>query len=630
MRTFFQRNILTIVCFTILCTLFFAPLRTDAQFTCTLKAPSEVAVGEYFQLSFILNEKPSSLPKLNFQNFSFINGPSVSSSSSMSIINGKMSSNSSYTYTYVFVANKEGTYTIPSITFSSGKDQTQSNSLTIRVVSSSVSSNGNNSNASSIAPQQSRTQNNTNASFNKNDYFIRASVDNANPYVGQQVIIRYKMYISEQAYRYQASLTSMPSAGNCWTYELGDKNAEPKRYTETIDGKRYNVSDIRTIAVYPQKSGQVKISPLEADLVVQILVQQQQPSTGDPFFDAFFGGSTTHAQNMDLHIASNTVNLKVRELPQSGKPDNFSGLVGNFSIASELTRDKVSADDATNLKITISGNGNLQYINAPDLHFPADIDVHEPKIIDNIKTTIGGVSGSRTFEYILIARNPGTYELPAAEFSYYDKTKEKYQTIEGKTFTLQVDKSKGGTQTIFTSANKKDIKMLGNDIRHIRTDVIPTKKSTSFFGTWQYILLLLLPFVLLLIFYAIVRKKRADQQNIVLLKDKKAAKTAKKRLQKAAVLLKANKQQEFYEEISQVLWGYVSDKFHIPLGQLSIDTAEEKLAQHHMNAQSIQVFMDTLRTCEYVRFAPNSDMTPEKMYEQTFRFITQIEQELKA
>ncbi|MBO4739213.1 MAG: protein BatD [Bacteroidales bacterium] len=626
MRTFFQK-ILFSLC-VLVCLLVSTP--AYAQFTCTLKAPSEVEVGEYFQLSFVLNDKPSSLPKMNIQNFTLINGPNVSSSSSISIVNGKMTSNSSYTYTYVFVANKEGTYTFPSVTFSSGKEQTQSNALTIRVVSGRSTTNNSPQNTPSVASSTQSRQQNTNSSFNKNDYFIRATADNANPYVGQQVIIRYKMYISEQAYRYQASLTSMPSASNCWTYELGDKNAEPKRYTETLNGKRYHVSDIRSIAVYPQKSGQIKISPLEADLVVQVLVQQQQQSTGDPFFDAFFGGPTTHAQNIDLKIASNAVNLNVKELPQSGKPDNFSGLVGNFSIQSALTRDKVSADDATNLKITISGNGNLQYINAPQLQFPADIDVHDPKITDNIKTSLNGVSGSRTFEYILIARTPGTYTLPAAEFVYYDKGQEKYMTLKGQEFTLNVDKSKGGGQTVYNStSNKKDIKMLGNDIRHIKTDVSPSKQHHTFMGTGLYYLLLALPFLCLLIFYIIVRKKHKDNQNIVLVKDRKAAKTAKKRLQKAERLLKANAQQEFYEEISQVLWGYVSDKFHIPIGQLSMDTAEEKLSQHNMKPQSIEVFMTTLQMCEYVRFSPSSDMTPEKMYEQTFNFITQIERELK-
>ncbi len=626
MRTFFQKilfRLCVLVCF-------WATPQAYAQFTCTLKAPSEVEVGEYFQLSFVLNDKPSSLPKMNIPNFTLINGPNVSSSSSISIVNGRMTSNSSYTYTYVFVANKEGTYTFPAVTFSSGKEQTQSNALTIRVVSGNTTPPNTSQNASNATQNTQSRQQNTNSSFNKNDYFIRATVDNANPYVGQQVVIRYKMYISEQAYRYQASLTSMPSASNCWTYELGDKNTEPKRYTETLNGKRYHVSDIRTIAVYPQKSGQIKISPLEADLVVQVLVQQQQQSTGDPFFDAFFGGTTTHAQNVDLKIASNVVNLNVKELPHTGKPDNFSGLVGNFSIQSTLTREKVSADDATNLKITISGNGNLQYINAPELLFPADIDVHDPKITDNIKTSLNGVSGSRTFEYILIARTPGTYTLPAAEFVYYDKAQEKYVTLKGQEFTLNVDKSKGGGQIVYNSINnKKDIKMLGNDIRHIKTDVSPSKQHHTFMETGWYYLLLALPFLCLLMFYIIVRKKHKDNQNIVLVKDRQAAKTAKKRLQKAEKLLKANVQQEFYEEISQVLWGYVSDKFHIPIGQLSMDTAEEKLLQHNMKPQSIEMFMDTLKMCEYVRFSPSSDMTPAKMYEQTFNFITQIERELK-
>ena len=594
-----------------------------AQFTCSLKAPNEVNVGQPFQISFVLNEKPSSLPKMNFQNFSVVNGPSVSSSSSVSIINGKMTSSSTNTYTYVLVANKEGTFTIPSITFSANNEQAKSNAVTIRVVSSSSTNNS----------QQSYSSNNhrdnsvsSSSVANKEDYFIRAHASNTRPYVGEEVVLHYKLYISTQVRGYQFSPTSMPSANNCWTYELGDKNQEPPRSVETINGRQYYVYTIRSIAAYPQKSGSITLSPLKADLAVQVIVQQQR-SSGDPFFDAFFG-AMSQVQNMTIPLTSNSISLNVKELP-AGQPVDFDGVVGNFQLKSALSRNTLSANDATNLQITISGSGNLQYINAPKLNFPADIDVHEPKVTDRINTTKSGVNGSRTFEYVLIPRNAGEYQLPPAAFSFFNKSTGKYQTLSTESYTLNVEKAKEGQNMVYSSANKEDIKILGNDIRHIKTDVQLNKNSNIFFASSLYFVLLFLPIVLLLVFVILLRKKIEDNKNVVLVKDRKAAKTAKKRLRKAENLLKLGKKDEFYEEISQVLWGYVSDKFHIPLSQLSLETAEEKLLARNMNPESVDIFLTTLKECEYVRFAPSADITPEKMYEKTFIFITNIEKQLR-
>lgn len=600
-----------------------------AQFTCKAEARSEVSVGEYFQLRFVLNDKPSSAPRLNLQNFAVVNGPSVSSSSSVSIINGKTTSEHSYTYTYTLAAQKEGTYTIPAVTFTSGNEQTRSNALTIRVSSSSSQGGGGGYQAQSQQPQRSQSQQSS-ASFNKNDYFIRATASNASPYVGEQVVVHYKLYISTQSSGYQASINSMPSANGCWTYELGDKNAEPKRTVETINGKQYYATEIRSIAAYPQKEGTIKLSPLELDLMVQVIVQQQRASTGDPFFDAFFGGGITNIpQNMELKLKSNEISLHVKPLPKANQPADFSGLVGSFAMRSELTKNSLPANDATNLKITISGSGNLQYVSAPELNMPADIDVHEPKITDNIHTTVSGVSGSRTFEYILIPRNAGKYTIAPVTFTYYDKAKGKYQTLTSSEYTLNVSKAKGGSTVYSSSANKEDIKILGTDIRYIKTDKNIKKNHFSIVSSSIYWVLILLPFIILFILVILMRKKIQENKNIAVVKGKKAAKTAKKRLKKAEKLLHAGDSKAFYEEISQVLWGYVSDKFHLPLSQLSLDTAEEKLLERHMDADMIAVFINTLKDCEYVRYAPSSDITPQKMYDQTFEFITKIENELK-
>ncbi|MDR1878000.1 MAG: BatD family protein [Bacteroidales bacterium] len=601
----------------------FLTISSHAQISCTAKAPSQVAAGQAFHLTFELNERADQLPPPTFANFRYLGGPDQQMSSYTSFVNGQVKSSQSYNYTYTLVADKEGTFTLPATTFVVKNQQVKSNPITITVSASSQNQSSSNARQSTNAQQVQ--------GFNKNDFFIKATVSNSNPYVGEQVIVSYKLYLGPQAYRYSSRITSRPTAQGAWTYDLKAKDDEIAKKEEIIEGKKFVVLDMYSIAVYPQKSGKLTVSPLDANLVVQVLVQQQRSRSNDIFdfffSDPFSGGN--RAQNIDLNLSSNPVTINARELPTTNKPADFSGLVGDFKLSAKLSRDKLNANDAANLSLTLSGSGNLQYIEPLDFHFPSDIVVHDPEIRDNIQTPLSGVSGSRTFEYVLIPRAEGDYVIPSTSFSYFDKRKGSYVTLNTPEFKLNVDKGTSDNTTSFSSANKTDIKRMGSDIRHIKMNVSPRLHETVFFASPFYWAGLFLPVGLLILFIILLRKKIKSRRNIVLLRDKKASKTARKRLRKAEKLLLKKQDEAFYVEISKVLWGYIGDKFHIPPAELSLETARRKLSERHIAEDAIKVFTDTLQDCEYVRFAPSADITPEKMYERTFNFITGIEKELK-
>jgi hypothetical protein len=589
-----------------------------AQITCVTKAPAQIAVGQAFNITYDLNDRPEKLPSINFPNFRLAGGPSVGSSSYTSYANGQVQSSQSFTYTYAFVAEKEGNYTIPSVIFIVKNQQVKSNPVNI-VVTAGAQNQQSNANR-----QTTETQ-----GFNKNDYYVKAFVSNSNPYVGEQAIVTYKLYLGPQTYQCQPQITSRPTTQGFWTYDLSSKDGQATQKEEIIDGKKFIVIDMYSLAVYPQKSGKQTISPLETNLIVQIPVQQQRRSNDifDLFSDPFFGG--TRLQNVELNLSSNAVTIQAKELPIASKPLLFSGLVGDFKLSAKLSRDKLAANDATNLTVTISGAGNLQYIEPLDFEFPTDIAVHDPEIRDNISTLPSGVSGSRTFEYVLIPRVEGNYTISPASFSFFDKRKGSYTTLYTPEFTINVGKGQASNAVAFDANTKTDVKILGTDIHHIKTNWKPELYTASFFLSPLYWLLLILPIVLLILFMIVFRKRMESRKNTVLLRDKKASKTARKRLRKAEKCLQNNQNEVFYIEISKVLWGYISDKFHIPVGQLSLDTAEQKLSERNMQEDSIKEFISTLNDCEYVRFAPSPDITPEKMYERTFNFITKIERELK-
>ena len=546
--------------FKIFATALFIIFYTDiwAQVSCTAKAPSEVGVGQAFRYQVTLNEKPSKILSTNFSNFDVLNGPNQSSSSSISIINGQMTQSSSYTYTYTLAAKKEGSYTIPGVVFSVNGNQVKANNVTVSVVEGGGNGGGTTA-AAGRGQQQQRAQ--QSQGFDKRDVYVKAYCSNSNPYVGEQVIITHKLYVGPSVNGgYQVTSVNAPTQSGLWSYTLGNPDADAPRTTEVIDGKKFTVFEVRRTAVFPQKSGKITVTPFEIGFMCRVIYTQQ---SNDPF-DMFFGGRQ-YAQDYELDLKSNSVVLNCKPLPEANKPEDFSGLAGNFTISSKLSRNELKTNDAANLTITVSGTGNLQHVEAPFIEFPADFDVTDPKITDNINTRGNSVTGSRTFEYILIPREPGDFTIPAANFSYFDLKSRSYKTLTTESYAMKVEKGKVGGVTTSTS-NQKDIKFLSKDIRFIKTNgnAFHPKRGEFFGSPWFYVGMIL-PLLLLIIFIIVWRKNMETKQNVVLLKDKRANKVAKKRLKRAGQLLKTGQKEEFYVEISQVLWGYMSKLIKSPI-----------------------------------------------------------------
>ncbi|MDR2972334.1 MAG: BatD family protein [Bacteroidales bacterium] len=586
-----------------------------SQITCTASAPPQVAAGQTLTITFTLNQRAQQVTQMQFPGFEMLSGPNQSSSTSMTIINGQTTQSNSFSYSYTLRAQKEGTFNIPAATFVVDGNQVKSNSVQIKVLASQQAGT-----PQTTQQQQQGTRNQQVAqTFDKNDVFVLASASKTNPYQGEQVIITHKLYIGLSVNGgYRVNSATMPTQSGLWSYTLGDQNTENVAKQETYNGKKYVVHEIRKTAVFPQKTGEVTITPMELDFTANVITQQ---STGDPFYDRFFGGRQ-NSQNYNLDIKSNAIKLNVKPLPQNNRPNDFSNLVGNFTLTSSLSRSQLKANDATNLTITISGSGNLQHIDALNIEFPTDFDVTEPRVSDNINTKGNTITGSRNFEYVIIPRNEGTFTIPQALFSFFDNQTNSYKTLSTQEYKLEIEKG-SGQLSVSTTSLQKDIKVLGNDIRFIRTSNFNLKpKRDAIFGSLHYYTALILPILLLFIFIIIWRKQIEIRSNIALMKHKKANKVARKTLKTAKKLFEENNKEMFYIEISRALWGYLSDKYHIPISQLSMENVTTKLMQLGIAEQTIVRFVETLQQCEFARFAPgdNSDIMQEMYRKATSLF----------
>lgn len=566
---------------------------------CTAKAPAKVGVNQQFQYVVTLDQN-GNVSATDFGNFSKVNGPSVSSSQSISFVNGQQTSSYTRTFTYTLKPSKTGTHTIPGVTCDVGGKKVKSNAVTIEVTKEDQQT----------QQQQQRQQrtdpfdqffrnfwdepqrNNTPPQY---DVFVKASASNSNPYCGETVILTYKLYAYNIA-NWQATNVKWPQQTDLWSYRMDDPNNLPQATSETINGKRYTVWEIYKTAAAPQKSGTLTITPLTIDM---------QMVTGSGFY-----------QNVaEKTIKSNAVSLNVKSLPIQGKGPNFGGLVGQFSLTSELIPTELNVNDPAEFTITISGKGSLQLADYPTFDFPADFDVTDPIVDDQINANGSSVGGKRTLKYVLIPRKKGTYTIPATTITYFDPESKTYKNLTTKPYTLEV---KGENEVLNRDKKKEETQPadLGSAIKAFFTKHL-----------WLFILIpSLILLVIIIIFtvrFILAHTKKGDKTQK---KVRHANRIATRRLKKAHKLMAEGRDAAFFEEISHALWDYLGHKFHIPLSDLSIDAVRNKLIDKGMNEDDIQQFTATLDDCEYARFAPG-DKTEmmSRLYDQARDFITRME-----
>lgn len=581
-----------------------------------------VSVGDQFRLIYSINGQASGFRAPVIKDFSVIAGPSQSTSTSMQIINNQVSRSVEYSFTYILQAASEGTFTIPPASVNVDGKSYQSNPVTIRVAKGSAP-------ASPGAQQQAQPQG---GEITAKDLFVRASVNKSNPYQGEQVIITYKIYTRIPVAEY--SITRTPSTAGFWSQDLIKDNTKLNQYRETVDGSEYVVAEIKKEALFAQKSGSLTIEPLEMDVVAQIQRKASRRGFNDPFFDSFFNDSFLGStyQNVRKTLRSNQLNINVKPLPSANRPSEFTGAVGNFSISSSIDREQLKANEALTLKFTITGKGNIKLVEKPNLVFPSDFEVYDPRITDNITASQAGVSGSRTFEYLVIPRNPGDFTIKSSRFAFFDIESGTYKTLNSPDFRIKVEKGTGYEANMFAgSSNKEDFKYIGTDIRFIKTSPLKLRPVNSYFLSHPlFPLWLAIPPVLLAAFMLIWRNELRKRNNLALMRNRKATRVARKRLKAAEQFLKQKNQDAFWAEVSNALWGYISDKFNIPGSTLSMDSVNQALKNKNVDEELITQFISTLNNCEFARFAPgDKSLAMDKLYREAIEVITNTEQHLK-
>lgn len=581
------------------------------------EAADVVVSGDQVRLVFTVNSQDiKDFRAPSIKGFDVLMGPSRSQQSSIQIINGKRTSNSSTAFTYILLAGSPGTYTIPAASVEVNGEKVFSNAISIKVLPQDQTS-GNSGNNGGGSASSSRSQA-AGSRISANDLFITATASKTTVHEQEAILLTYKVYT---VVNLRQLYGKMPDLKGFHTQEV--ELPQQKTFTlEHYKGRNYNTTVWSQYVLFPQQTGKLEIPSITFDGVVA-----QQTVSDDPF-DAFFNGGGY--VEVKKKITTPKVVINVQPLP--AKPAGFSGAVGEFKLASSINATDVKTNDAVTIKLTLSGTGNMKLIGTPEVKFPQDFEIYDPKVTDDYKLTNSGLTGTKTFEYLAIPRHAGNFTIPAVEFTYFDLKSNSYKTLKTEAYNLKVAKGQGNAdQVISDFTNKESVKMLGKDIRFIKLgDSSLRPKGDFFFGTVGYYLCYLIPLLLFIVFAVIYRQKALENANVAKVKTKKANKVATRRMKLAGKLLAENKKNEFYDEVLKALWGYISDKLSIPVSQLSKDNIEVELTNYGVQEALIAEFIGVLNECEYARYAPgNENEAMDKVYSASVEVISKMENSIK-
>lgn len=587
------------------------------EVTFVAQAPKSVVVNQQFRLTFKVNKagvKEPTIPDLS--DFRILTGPHRSTQSNWSSINGKMQSSESVTFTYILLAEKEGEYRIPSASIMVDGKKMNSNPLSVKVLPEDRNSSAGSGSSSNDTSSRSGAL----TSISDEDLFVRATLSMTKVYEQEAVLLTYKVYST-------VNLTNLsnptPDLKGFHIQEVQlprEKQFELDRYND----RNYQTLVWRQFVLFPQQSGLLEIPSLNFEGVVAVQTRRSL----DPF-EMMFNGGPSYVE-VKKNLKSNPLTLDVKKLPV-GKPEGFSGGVGQFTISSSINSQEAKTNEELTLKVNVKGIGNMKLLGNPIIEFPSEFEVYDPIIDNRFKLRTNGFSGEKVFEYVITPRASGTYTIPAARFVYFDPLTDSYKTIESEPYTIEVEKGKEQPASSATYVGKEASRILASDIRYIKLgDSEKSKGGNGFFASPLYYMLYVLPLLMFIAFMILHYKKVAENANISLVRTKKANKVAVKRLKIAKKLLVDNRKNEFYDEILKTLWGYMSDKMNIPVSQLSKDNVANELEKKGADVSLVNELHEVLNEAEFARYAPgDAGQAMDKVYTMAINVISRMENSIK-
>lgn len=594
-RTIKKSTILSILCLGLLLSISSNKViaqRGAISITATADA-KKIFLGTAVEVTFTIhNTNKGKFTPPVFKGFDIINGPMHSSSTQ--IYNGKVSSEESYSYT--LEPKQIGKLRIESASLIYSGKTYKSRPIVIEIIKRKGS------NASTQKDLQKEKG---------IEYFIRAEVDTSDVYLGQQVILNYKLYtrITIESYR----ILSEPKFPDFFVTDIRRFNQNTTK--EIFDGEQYTTKILKKIALFPQKSGVLTIGESKFQLTIPI---EDGKKTRRGFF--------SFRPSKNVYSTTKNIKLVVKPLPHTNEP-SFSGSVGRFMMTSRIDKRQLTTDDALSIVMHIEGTGDIKTLKAPKMILGDSLEVYEPTVLSESNFDQNGLFlCSKEFEYLVLPKYPGNYSI-TPKFTYFDTDSLNYVTIANQSFRINVRQGTNSKKAIIPQSQREIVAEI--------SDIIPKttlyKKSKPFFGTIPFWILLGLPFIGLLGTFLYKKQQlKKDNIDITVKKSNMAERIAKERLKSVKVHLDNKDARSFYDEVSKSLFGYIGDKIQIKGSELDKNTIRNKMESLGIENTNIDDFIEILTTSELALFAgmgKESDMN--HIYSKALDVVSKIENDVK-
>ena len=545
---------------------------------------SKLALNERLRIDFVMNQNGDNFSPPEFENFQIIGGPNQSIKTSY--VNGERKF--SKTYSYFLKPLKKGKLSINQASIEIDGEIYKSLQIEV-LITDSVKQ-----------PSDSTTQ-----YYNDDDIELRALISKGSPYLNEPITVVYKLYYKAPINISDARETETPKFKDFWSQTI--KIPQLKVTREIYKGQNYNVVEWRKVVLYPQKIGELEISPLSLNLVLDV------PTDKRDFF-----GNVIYDQTSQI-ISTGMRRIIVKDLPQIGKPASFSGAVGNFEFDVILNKNSLRATESFQAELKVKGNGNLKLFDLPDILVPNSMELFEPEREELISTNLSGMSGSVSKFFTVIPRFQGNFPIEEVEFSYFDPDTEKYKVLKSPRLTIDVydgpviSNTNNNNSNIITSNDSFRFIKLNGNLREVKNDV--------FFQSQFFYALATTPFILLLsflLFTAYKRNKKESSSQLIRIEERKIHKmidSAKESIGDKIL---------FYDKIEKAIIKSLIVKFSIRIEALNKEKIQQIGQEKGLTKDDVLLIIKLIENCEKAKYSRSSDSIMNKDLESAKKVISSI------
>ena len=572
----------------------FAQVKFEAKVSKT-----KLGKNERLRVDFIMNKDGDNFEAPDFENFQVIGGPNTSVSNSW--LNGAHSYTK--TYSYFLAPEKQGRFNIKSASIEIAGVTYKTKTVKVQVVK---------------AVKRPNDPYNVDGVASENIHLV-AEISKGDPYLNEAITVIYKLYVSPNTGVSNWRELENPRYNDFWSQKIDTKGLRIQNGKYKGEDYRYVV--LRKTVLYPQKTGKLEIEPLKLDVTVEVPTNRRD----------IFGGRHMAQTNRTVSAGSRTINVKA--LPEEGKPDDFTGAVGDFKFNVLTSKSELNASESLRATVEVTGKGNLKLFQLPKLTLPSSLEVYEPEHNETIRTYLGGMQGSIADSYTIVPQYKGKYPIPSISFSYFDLETETYKRVSSGEIIIDViegpiNTSSGDDNLATADGDKQEVTLNSDQFAFVKTEAnLKPIVSNNFFKTTAFWSSLLSP--LLLIPLALIYRKEKEKRNADVFGNKirKADKLAKKYLSDAKKAL--GDKEAFYIALEKALHNYLKAKLQIETSDFSKEKIEEILIERQVNEPTVKEFISILEHCELARYTPITNVEMQQDYDKAASTISIIDKEIQ-